>query len=262
MKLEFWQYEARILVMATACTVNTILHSTALALASYFLYRRKSVTISRSKRSKSSSILRVRKPTRHKVLRADQDGINSKWLSELFPKLVKDFLPQGSVKYKGVDWKISCYMELEDSFISGSFKVEPAIKLLETCRPLLDKCDELFGNWYRHCYGLKRAKPYRVHSFLTRYLPLNDQDQLKKHIDGKHLDGSVVVRLPSQCVGGQLKVWDGRPVQEFEYKMDSGDVVLLDKAVWHQAVPVTEGIKWALVIFYKVDRKGLTQSRS
>jgi|TARA_B100000795_G_C22776716_1_gene430341 hypothetical protein len=38
--------------------------------------------------------------------------------------------------------------------------------------------------------------------------------------------------------------------------MGSGDVVLLDRNVWHQAMPVTEGIKWALVIFYKVDRKG------
>ena len=51
-------------------------------------------------------------------------------------------------------------------------------------------------------------------------------------------------------------VWDGRPVQEFHYEMGSGDVVLLDRNVWHQAMPVTEGIKWALVIFYKVDRKG------
>jgi hypothetical protein len=189
-----------------------------------------------------------------------KDGINTQWLAKLFPLLEKQFLPQASVKYKGVDWKISCYMELEDSFISGAFQVKPALGLLDTCRPLLDQCDMLFGNWYRHCYGLKRAKPYRVHSFLTRYLPLKDQDQLKKHIDGKHLDGSVVVRLPSNCVGGQLKVWDGRPTQEFHYEMNSGDVVLLDRAVWHQAMPVTEGIKWALVIFYKVDRKGGTTS--
>ena len=215
----------------------------------------KEFTVKVTKRK--SNAIKVRKPTRHKIIKnTDANGIKEKWLDELFPSLQKYFVPQAAVKYKGVDWKISCYMELEDSFISGAYKVKPAIQLLENCRPLLDKCDALFGDWYRHCYGFKKAKPYRVHSFLTRYLPLKDQDQLKKHIDGKHLDGSVVVRLPSNCTGGQLKVWDGKPVQEFLYEMNSGDVVLLDRAVWHQALPVTQGIKWALVVFYKVDRSG------
>ena len=179
---------------------NTIAIST-IVVASYLLYLRKTAPPPK----KTLSIFKRRKPTRHKVLRGDEEGINIKWLDNLFPILKKHFLPQAEVKYKGVNWKISCYMELEDSFISGSYQVQPAIELLSACRPLLDQCDELFGNWWRHCYGLKRARPYRVHSFLTRYLPLKDQDQLKKHIDGKHLDGSVVVRLPSKCVGGQLK---------------------------------------------------------
>ena len=38
------------------------------------------------------------------------------------------------------------------------------------------------------------------------------------------------------------------------YKMDSGDVCLLDRAVWHQALPVTSGVKWCIVIFYKAYR--------
>lgn len=201
--------------------------------------------------------MKRRRPTRHKVLRGgESNGIDPSWLSGLFPKLKKLFSPQPLVKYKGVEWKISCYMELEDNFISGSYQVIPALDLLKACRPLLNKCDDLFGTWWRHCYGLRNAKPYRVHSFLTRYLPVKDQDQLRKHIDGKHLDGSVVVRLPSRCTGGQLKVWDGRPVEEFQYEMSTGDVVLLDRAVWHQALPVVGGVKWALVIFYKVNRTG------
>lgn len=209
-----------------------------------------------SKPAKSRrSILRARKPTRHKVLQSGEGGVDADWLTKLFPSLEAAFDPQDGVKYKGVDWKISSYMELEEAFISGQHQVDPNVKLLEACLPLLDICDQKFGDWYRHCYGLKRAKPVRQHSFLTRYLPMKDQDQLKKHIDGKHLDGSVVVRLPSECEGGQLRVWDGRPVQEFTYEMATGDVVLLDRAVWHQALPVTNGIKWALVIFYKVDRK-------
>ena len=147
-------------------------------------------------------------------------------------------------------------MELEEAFISGGYQVEPCLPLLDACRPLLDPCDDIFGERYRHCYGRRKAVPVRQHSFLTRYLPMKDQDQLRKHIDGKHLDGSVVVRLPSDCVGGSLKCWDGKPTQEFDYEMGTGDVVLLDRAVWHQAMPVTAGIKWALVIFYKVDKKG------
>ena len=201
------------------------------------------------------SILRVRKPSRHKVLAGKEGGVDPKWLEELFPSLEAAFDPQGGVTYKGVDWKISSYMELEEAYISGSHKVRPNTALLEICRPLLELCDEKFITWYKNCYGLKRAKPLRRHSFLTRYLPVKDQDQLRKHIDGKHLDGSVVVKLPSLCEGGQLRVWDGRPVQEFTYDMDTGDVVCLDRAVWHQAMPVTKGIKWALVVFYNVDRR-------
>ena len=201
------------------------------------------------------SILRRRKPTRHKVLAGKEGGVDPEWLNALFPSLEAAFDPQAGVTYKGVDWKISSYMELEEAFISGSHTVRPNTALLDVCRPLLDLCDEKFITWYKNCYGLKRAKPLRRHSFLTRYLPMKDQDQLRKHIDGKHLDGSVVVKLPSACEGGQLRVWDGRPVQEFTYDMGTGDVVCLDRAVWHQAMPVTKGIKWALVVFYNVDRK-------
>lgn len=206
--------------------------------------------------ARKAAVLTRRKPTRHKLLPGGAGGIDPAWLEALFPTLEACFRPQQGVKYKGVNWKISCYMELEEAFISGGYQVEPCLPLLEACRPLLDRCDNLFGEWYRHCYGRRKAVPVRQHSFLTRYLPMKDQDQLRKHIDGKHLDGSVVVRLPSNCVGGSLKCWDGKPTQEFDYEMGTGDVVLLDRAVWHQAMPVTAGIKWALVIFYKVDKRG------
>ena len=161
------------------------------------------------KRAARRSILRARKPSRHILLKSAKNGggVDAAWLEALFPALKAAFDPQSGVTYKGVDWKISSYMELEDAFISGSHKVRPNTALLEVCRPLLDLCDEKFGAWYRRCYGLKRARPIRQHSFLSRYLPMKDQDQLKKHIDGKHLDGSVVVRLPSSCEGGQLRVW-------------------------------------------------------
>ena len=35
----------------------------------------------------------------------------------------------------------------------------------------------------------------------------------------------------------------------------AGDLCYLDRAVWHQAMPITDGVKWAIIIFFKVHRK-------
>ena len=56
--------------------------------------------------------------------------------------------------------------------------------------------------------------------------------------------------------GGGLTFWDGkergRP-RELHYETRSGDIAFIDRAVWHQADPITKGTRWALVIFYKVE---------
>ena len=64
--------------------------------------------------------------------------------------------------------------------------------------------------------------------------------------------------------GGGLTFWDGRTrlnpdtgrreQEEVLYDTRSGDVAFIDRAVWHQANPITRGTRWALVIFYKVER--------
>jgi hypothetical protein len=41
--------------------------------------------------------------------------------------------------------------------------------------------------------------------------------------------------------------------REVHYDTRSGDVAFIDRAVWHQADPITKGTRWALVIFYKVE---------
>lgn len=98
------------------------------------------------------------------------------------------------------------------------------------------------------------------------------------------VDGSCVVALPVdrwsapydvnsfEGYGGGLTFWDGkehvvvadsdeegatartqsRP-REIHYDTRSGDIAFIDKAVWHQADPITKGTRWALVIFYKVE---------
>jgi hypothetical protein len=40
--------------------------------------------------------------------------------------------------------------------------------------------------------------------------------------------------------------------RQIHYDTRSGDIAFIDRAVWHQADPITKGTRWALVIFYKV----------
>lgn len=53
--------------------------------------------------------------------------------------------------------------------------------------------------------------------------------------------------------GGGLTFWDGRGRSELRYDVRAGDIAFIDRAVWHQANPITKGTRWALVIFYKVE---------
>eukprot|EP00558_Chaetoceros_sp_UNC1202_P004166 CAMPEP_0197245296 /NCGR_PEP_ID=MMETSP1429-20130617/10125_1 /TAXON_ID=49237 /ORGANISM="Chaetoceros sp., Strain UNC1202" /LENGTH=111 /DNA_ID=CAMNT_0042705763 /DNA_START=146 /DNA_END=481 /DNA_ORIENTATION=+ len=106
-------------------------------------------------------------------------------------------------------------------------------------------------------------------TFITRYTPAPGEQALLKHVDGAgKVDGSVVVALPIdrwsgpeetnsfEGHGGGLTFWDGkdsdgRPL-EIDYDTRSGDLAFIDRAVWHQANPITKGTRWAMVIFYKV----------
>ena len=41
-------------------------------------------------------------------------------------------------------------------------------------------------------------------------------------------------------------------LSQIHYPTRSGDVAFIDRAVWHQADPITKGTRWAMVIFYEV----------
>ncbi|VEU35713.1 unnamed protein product [Pseudo-nitzschia multistriata] len=129
----------------------------------------------------------------------------------------------------------------------------------------------------------------RLMTFVTRYTPAPGEQALLKHVDGAgKVDGSCVLALPVDRWtgpdnsfyghGGGLTFWDGRePVpeddggdrpdrsdghpkrtrprtrpREIHYDTRPGDIAFIDRAVWHQADPITKGTRWALVIFYKV----------
>jgi hypothetical protein len=104
-------------------------------------------------------------------------------------------------------------------------------------------------------------------TFVTRYTPNPGEQALLKHVDGAgKVDGSVVVALPidrwsapqddNAFEGGGLTFWDGKDENrlplEIHYDTRSGDLAFIDRAVWHQADPISKGTRWALVIFYQV----------
>lgn len=226
---------------------------------------------------------------RHLVI---EKGINPQYLDSIFPTILKLFKPQ-TVRYNGgianvKQWKISAYLEVMEGGIPCT---NPDLKLRGLCLPLLEKCDDLFGHWYKqqHACNTKRKvlpsprnttinleggkeialKCERLMTFITRYTPAPGEQALLKHVDGAgKVDGSVVVALPVdrwsaseetnsfEGHGGGLTFWDGkdenRNPRQIDYDTRSGDIAFIDRAVWHQANPITKGTRWALVIFYKV----------
>ncbi|CAB9502341.1 expressed unknown protein [Seminavis robusta] len=212
---------------------------------------------------------------RHLIL---EKAISPEYLDSLFPPLLQLFHPQPVVYNGGIanvrNWKISCYLEVMDG---GVPTTDPNVELLELFHPLLDQCDDLFLYWFRQKRSCntgsvkdKEIKCRRLMTFITRYTPAPGEQALLKHVDGSgKVDGSVVVALPidrwsapeseNSFVGhgGGLTFWDGRNREtgkpnEIHYETRSGDIAFIDRAVWHQADPITKGTRWALVIFYKV----------
>lgn len=211
---------------------------------------------------------------RHLVI---EKGIDPAYLDSIFPKILEFFDPQ-IVEYNGgvakiKKWKISCYLEVMEGGIPCT---NPNLELLQVCLPLLNQCDVLFSKWYKQqhsCNSMKIGNTIRVRrlmTFITRYTPAPGEQALLKHVDGAgKVDGSVVVALPVDRWsgleednsfighGGGLTFWDGKDERgkpiEITYDTRSGDIAFIDRAVWHQANPITKGTRWALVIFYKVD---------
>jgi hypothetical protein len=204
---------------------------------------------------------------RHLVIK---EAINPDYLDFIMPSLITLFRPQ-TVTYNGgvaniKQWKISCYLEVMHG---GVPTAEPCTALLELCRPLLNACNTLFNEWYRQQHSRKQpVTSHRLMTFITRYTPAPGEQALLKHVDGAgKVDGSIVVALPMDSwsaqltdnafEGGGLTFWDGRDAkgtpQEIHYDTRSGDVGFIDRAVWHQADPITKGTRWALVIFYRVE---------
>ncbi|KAL3785583.1 hypothetical protein ACHAW5_002451 [Stephanodiscus triporus] len=218
-------------------------------------------------------------------------AISPDYLDELMPPIVTCLFEPQTVTYNGGvanvrNWRISCYLEVMDGGVPCT---NPHLGLRRHCLRLLEACNALFASWYRqqHACNDRNTSGYktddngmpivsRLMTFITRYTPAPEENALLKHVDGAgKVDGSVVVALPVdrwsagldensfEGHGGGLTFWDGRThrtksgkrePEEIVYDTRSGDVAFIDRAVWHQANPITKGTRWALVIFYKVER--------
>jgi len=223
-------------------------------------------------------------------------AVDPDFLNELFPKILNIFQPQ-IVKYSNtnpdisskdgshgekIDWKVSSYMEV-DQTTPGAMQrnVTCDLNLKSLMMPLLEQCNQLFSSWYEKLHGAGSIKNLvRLQSFVTRYRPFPNENALLRHIDGVHVDGSVILALPTPIPfkGGGVTVWEpksnkgGQQEQEeesassssssetaFHYPLGCGDMCFVDNAVWHQGNPITHGERWSLVIFYGV--KQSNQSR-
>lgn len=185
-------------------------------------------------------------------------ALQPEYLQRLFPDIKRAFKPQpidytkkvGYSRYR--NWKISCYLR---AWPQWTPRIAPHMPLVDVLDPILDDCVAQFKVWYNDLWGLRESEVIIMNSFVTRYRTEEGETQLKKHVDGRHVDGSVILALPTDCPfeGGKLTVWEKRKgtLNEFEYAMKPGDMIFLDNMIWHQAHPITSGERWALVLFLK-----------
>lgn len=191
-------------------------------------------------------------PLRHELIPA---GYSCQDLEERFESMKEAYVQQpldyGRNSRYGDKWRISCYLVVLENWKP---KIQPHPPMVECMGPVMDRCTDLFGKWYCGVKSLASVDVSVMNAFVTRYRPIHEEDQLKKHIDGSNVDGSVILALPTDdpFEGGELLVWDGKPQKEFVYRMAPGDLLFLDNAVWHQARPISSGTRWALVLFLRL----------
>lgn len=191
-------------------------------------------------------------PLRHVVVR---ERVDSARLTQLFPEMKEAYMQQpldyGRNSRYGDKWRISCYLVVMESWKP---KIEAHLPMVQCMGQVMQDCADAFVTWYCPLKKLSSVDCSVMNAFITRYTTMEGEDQLEKHIDGANVNGSVILALPTDdpFVGGSLRVWDGKPTKETVYDMKPGDIMFLDNAVWHQAMPISSGTRWALVLFLRL----------
>jgi len=189
---------------------------------------------------------------RHTVVR---EGMDPAKLTQLFPEMKAAYMQQpldyGRNSRYGDKWKISCYLVVLESWKP---KIEAHLPMVRCMSGVMQDCVDAFVPWYCQLKRLSSVDCSVMNAFVTRYTTMQGEEQLEKHIDGANVGGTVILALPTDdpFEGGCLRVWDGKPTKETVYEMKPGDVMFLDNAVWHQAMPISSGTRWALVLFLRL----------
>jgi len=189
---------------------------------------------------------------RHELV---SSAIQPERLANVFPVMKEAYVQQpldyGRNSRYGDKWRISCYLVVMENWKP---RIEPHRPMVECMTPVMDACTDAFARWFCRRRALASVDVIVMNAFVTRYRAIQDESELKKHIDGANVDGSVILALPTDdpFQGGALHVWDGKPQREFVYRMRPGDAVFLESAVWHQARPISAGTRWALVLFLRL----------
>merc|ERR1712032_269852 len=141
-------------------------------------------------------------------------------MGELFPEMKDAYLQQpldyGRNSRYGDKWRISCYLVVMENWKPKIEAHEPMVRCMSA---VMDECVEGFRGWYCRRKGVACIDVGVMNAFVTRYRPIHEEDQLKKHIDGANVDGSVI---------------------------------FLDNGIFHQAKPIPSGTRWALVLFLRL----------
>jgi len=206
-----------------------------------------------------------KKLLRHTLIRG---AINGNELTGRLDQMLKAYKQQtldyGRHSRYGDEWKISCYLVVLEKWKP---KILPHPPMVDCLSDIMNQCVRVYEKWYSDRFSQPKVRASVMNCFLTRYSASDAREsQLKKHIDGANVDGSVILACPTHdpYEGGALKVWDKRrflPSKKHDEKEDSvylyddlrpGDVILLGARLWHQALPITRGTRFALVLFLRL----------
>ena len=195
----------------------------------------------------SSSTHHLAKKLKHCML---HELVSAADLEAIFPAMKANWRPADLTYNRYSRWNISSYCEVDQNWTP---QTPPHPPLLSVMQQTLAAVKQHFAAWYCDKFGLVGVDVVTLNSFVTRYSALPEQDQLDKHVDGRRVDGSAILALPTDAPysGGELTVWDTKAKHKYLYQLTPGDALFLDTMVWHQAHPIANGNKWSLVCFYK-----------
>jgi len=173
-------------------------------------------------------------------------------LQEVFPQMQAAYsyqeLSYGRNSRYGEKWKISCYVKVKPGWTP---RIDPHEPMVACMTPIMDECVARYREWYCRKKNTENVDIEVLNCFVTRYLPKPGEDRLDKHIDGHNVNGSIILALPTNDLfeGGELHVWDRPNNHEYVYAMKPGDIIYLLGPIWHQAMNIRTGTRWALVLF-------------